>query len=553
MNNETIEQLNHCSIESFKILASYLCFSSLSPVFSYPQLVFFDALEYFDRLSNPNFPVALSSGHPPFHAGYVFLSWPVFQLTGKLGLNPILATEILTVFLGLGTIIFFYLLIKDLFNKKIAFWAGLFATLVPLFWIANVSIMVETSAIFFFGLSLYLFVLFAKSGKRLWATSSAASFGYAFFTHTIIILWLPSFLAIYLLVKPKRFNLYSAVPMDIGTKKMDDQPAQGGRGGRHFLANFLFWLFFFYLLILLLYQRSEPITVSKLFIIPFGQPGAHFASSFSFNFLLRAARNWLILLLRSNTNLLVILFFINLLLLFVKKNWRLFFVLLIWISPSVLTNQLWDSVLFGRHGILAFFPISLSAALLLRQNWSKTLLTIYLLTASLGALTLLHQPIPYLELAKATAKLPDKGLLLETHFSRPQINFKGKTIIVNEPCWPGNQLEEIINNALSQGQPVFATSQALSDPYGLYTGPYLAPLSLNRQGIPELARIYNKYSFEKIITVDSQKKLFIYQIKPQTSADFFYQDFKIPYFSRERIDFYDPLTQVWFLLVKLVS
>ncbi len=236
-------------------------------------------------------------------------------------------------------------------------------------------------------------------------------------------------------------------------------------------------------------------------------------------------RNFIIPLLRNNTSLIVILasmsMFIN------RKSFILNF---LWIAPAVIANQWWDSLLFGRHAMIASFGLSLMAANLLNSHRLLTSITItYLLLTVIPTVSLINKPIPYLEVAKQARSLQAGGTLIDSHFARPQTTniYPGKTIYANEPGW---KLETI--------KPLFVTTAALSDPYGLYNGPYLHSLSLGYRYPPTLFEMLKNYHFTKI-SAD------IYQITDE-GVEYPLENL---YLSNRRLDYYDPISQLWIKVI----
>ena len=203
-------------------------------------------------------------------------------------------------------------------------------------------------------------------------------------------------------------------------------------------------------------------------------------------------RNIFIPTLRTNTNLIVILAVIS----FFRRPISNFYFLIsiFWLGPIIITNQWWDSLFFGRHALIASFGLAYLAALQISKfKFQISLVIVYLLISSLPALALLRGPIPYIEEAKFAATLPSNGIYVTSHFARPQLQgvYPGTTVFVNEPGW------ESLPATVSA---VYISSSAQSDPYGLYSGPYLHLLSVS----PDV------------------------------------------YYSPRRLDYYDPITQLWF-------
>lgn len=412
-------------------------------IFANPGPVFFDSPEYLARLANPNFWHALTFGHLPLHAGYILLLWPIYRISPSL----IIPFQII---LGLLGIICFYKITQ---NKL----AAIIVSLLPLLWISQVTIMMEAVYVPLFFISAYFLI------HRRYLL-----FSFLFFlstiTHPGVLLWLPWL--IYISPNRRLTILYSLISVFIG------------------------------------------------FISFIPKLGEHVQFSL-FPFL----RNILIPTLRNNTTLIAILGAISFLKILISRagDYRpspqgvpprrsgegrrglaavtpngYFFVL--WLAPILITNQWWDSLFFGRHALIASFGLAYLAALLIHRHKFLTAITLtYLLLSSFPALFLLRGPIPYIEEAKFAALLPPGGIYVTSHFARPQLEgaYRGTTIFVNEPGW---------TSFPATVSALYISPSAKTDPYGLYSGPYLHLLSVS----PDV------------------------------------------YYSPRRLDYHDPITQLWF-------
>lgn len=419
--------------------------------------VWFDSAEYLTRFANPNFWTALSSGHYPLHAGYILLFKNL----------PLISSQII---LGLAGLIAFYKLTK---SKT----ATIIASLLPIVWISQTTVMMEAAYVPLFLISLYFF----KNKKCLLAS---VFFSLSLLTHLAVLLWIPLVLYynkksfIYLFVSiliTSLFNAYLISP------------------------NILTGLAGIYLS-----KTGEHVQLTNIFVL---------------------FRNFFIPLLRNNTSLIVILagvsIFIN------RKSFILNF---LWIAPAIITNQWWDSLLFGRHALIASFGLALAVSQLLKSHrLLKSFVVTYLILVTLPTVDLINKPIPYLEVAKQIKGLQVGGTLIDSHFARPQTTniYPGKTIYVNEPGWK-----------FEISKPLFVTSAALSDPYGLYTGPYLHSLSLSYK---ENSTLYNYLKNESFKKVSKD----IYEVVetgvPYPKINLYYSD--------KRLDYYDPISQLWIKVV----
>jgi hypothetical protein len=252
-------------------------------------------------------------------------------------------------------------------------------------------------------------------------------------------------------------------------------------------------------------------------------------------------RNFIIPLLRNNTILVVFLAFISLVKLYVssrKKFWLLF----LFIIPSVFLNQAWDSLFYGRHSLLIGFGLAVLVAMLLKKHTISSLIIIfYLLIVTVPQLFLLRST-PYLVEANYLTNLP-KGLLIRSHFERPYIenSYDGESVNTTD-----GGLEKVIDKYLNNDQKVFVTSSAISDPYGLYSGPYLHNLSLSYRKPYLLEPVLTKYSLREYKKINEKDNLVIYKIEKKVESP--YPKVKNVKSNRRRLDYFDPITQTWLFI-----
>lgn len=495
--------------------------------FANPHPVFFDSPEYLSRLSNPNFLNALVSGHLPLHAGYTSIFWPIFQLGKAIHIYPSSLVIFTQIILSLLAVCCFYGIIKIITNNKdAAFKAAVILSLLPLYWITNITIMMETAYVSFFIFSLYFLAKYCQE-KLLsispYLTLSALCLGIAFLAHPLIILWMPFLMLLVFILNKKRlissllyfslsifvFSLINAYFISIQNK-----------------ANFL-------------------TSVSTLYTAKLGERA-------QFNFDVQSvfvyARNFVIPLLGNYTSLIVILTPLSMIKMYFKDK-KILMLSLLWIFPSLIASQWWDSVLFGRHSLIAGFGLAFLTAYLIQKNRTLFLVTtIYLLAVSLPVLNLLRGEIPYLQEAKAIEHLPKYGLLIESHFARPQTDkmYKGTIVFVDEPGWEKEKLTSKINSLLKNGKPVFVSSSALSEPYGLYSGPYLHILSLSYRKDFVLKPIIRQFTLKEYKAVNRKDNLLIYQITSNKPSE--YPAVKNMSRHRRKINYSDPLSRNLFFI-----
>ena len=212
---------------------------------------------------------------------------------------------------------------------------------------------------------------------------------------------------------------------------------------------------------------------------------------------------------------------------------------------SLYANQWWDSLLSGRHSLVAGFGLAFLVAHLVRRNFILVIiLSCYLFLVSIPAVSLLKKEIPYIKEANSVKSLSKDSLLIESHFARPQVQdaFPGKLVSVNEPGFSQEYLTKEINLYLTNKHDVFVSSAALSEPYGLYSGPYLHYLTLSYTKPFELETIIKNYTLIKYKELDSKDNLVIYKIISSKKSH--YPKVNSMKNSYRRIDFYDPLWRI---------
>lgn len=346
---------------------------------------------------------------------------------------------------------------------------------------------------------------------------------FAIFTHMMLLAWVPLYLTIVFVHARKRCI----------------------RVGIFFVTYFLLLALMRVYVISTISDRDLSHTFDQLY---FGNTNNAGVFSLDSKSILVSLRNFFIPLMRSFTSLVVILGLVSLILLWFRN--KVYFVYgLLWVGPAFVALQFWEAQLPGRYGILAGFGVAFLVANLIRSHRIGTLLVfVYLLIVSIPALTLLRGDIPYLKLAEYTTTLPSNSLLIESHFSRPQVQdrFSGKLLGVNEPQSSIQVIENAVDEYLSQGKRVFVSSAALTDPYGLYTGPYMHTLSLSYAKPSELHALLQNYTLVKHKVINEDDGIVMYTIVSTEPHP--YPEIKSLYNHYRRIDNTDPLWKLYQLL-----
>lgn len=368
-------------------------------------------------------------------------------------------------------------------------------------------------------------IVYARKGYCYFLILSLIFFSISFITHTVIVLWIP--LLLFLIYY---FNKSKIKPVTISL----------------IFAIFAVSIINGYLISIT--AGSNLIDgINLLYASKFAE---HSKIEINISGLIVLFRNFIIPMLRNNTNIMILFTVLGIIKSF-KQNKKFAILLTLWILPSVIANQWWDSLFFGRHALIATFGIVLSTSLILKNNNRLGyFLVIYILITAIPAIMLLKGDIPYLQEASAIKKLPGNGLLIESHFARPQVDsqYKGKTIFVDEPGWNRDGLYDEIIKLLRLNKPVFVTAQALSEPYGLYSGPYLHSLSLSYKKDYVLKEIINKFTLKQFSKINNADNLVIYKISStEHSSHPNVYNMKNHY---RRLDYWDPVSRIWLKIIQ---
>ena len=208
----------------------------------------------------------------------------------------------------------------------------------------------------------------------------------------------------------------------------------------------------------------------------------------------------------------------------------------------------------GRYSILAGFGFAfLTAYLINRYRILALILILYMLFVSLPALYLLREPIPYMQEEQFAETLPKNGLLIESHFSLPVLEqcCGIKILGANRPDELNPKLQKTIDLYLRTKRPVYISSAAISDPYGLYTGPYLHPLSLSYDNAYALSPLLIQYRWKVYKVINSKDNLLVYQILGHGKSS--YPQVLNMKRNYRRLDYYDPITRLWWFSEDLFS
>lgn len=140
--------------------------------------VYYDSFEYvrlIESMSKLGIVEAIRNSHQPVHTLYLWIAGGVNQL---IGLSPQLSLSTLSLVAGLGVVIFWVLLVKELTNSwKVGYCAGLVLCMVPGFFVTNTNILYESLLLMAQVMSLWSLIKYLKTCKLAWLILGAVLLG----------------------------------------------------------------------------------------------------------------------------------------------------------------------------------------------------------------------------------------------------------------------------------------------------------------------------------------------------------------------------------------
>ncbi|PIS09411.1 hypothetical protein COT75_01895 [Candidatus Beckwithbacteria bacterium CG10_big_fil_rev_8_21_14_0_10_34_10] len=131
--------------------------------------------------------IPMMDGKPPL------FMWLIMEIL-RIVKDPLMAGRLLSVILGLLTLVFIYLLTKNFFNKKTALLATFFYLTSPFFFIYNRMALIEGLLAFTLCLQIYFLSLYFKTKKKYFILLSGLSWGLSMLSKTSAFFFFPLYL-----------------------------------------------------------------------------------------------------------------------------------------------------------------------------------------------------------------------------------------------------------------------------------------------------------------------------------------------------------------------
>jgi len=397
--------------------------------------LFYDIPEYLQIVTSHSFWQVFSLGHFPIHPFFLGILWIFIK---------IFPVNVIAMFFGALSIVIFYKISKLIFRKGF-FWLPIVVfAIFPAVWLINTNLMVESVALTFYLLSVYLFL----------REKTVGFFMALFFmvgVHLESIFWIPAiFLFPYIFTKEIKFEKNSIF--------------------RYIKISFCVVLasVIFYSLIYLFSGRAISGTTEQL--------SAYFSSG-----ILRMTRNVWLSFIRDFGSLTPFIFVILLVKNIKSKAslaaWAIFFGLVCLIGAN------WQGDFMGRR--IIFAAVLLALAFYKYLGKKAFFVILYLLPIVIANIILYSTGSPFI-----TPNLPKGQVLIETHYLTPFTKYDGTILWID-----GSDLEKI-DDYLISGKRVFMTKQAVTAPYMLLVGNNYHITSLGKVGDSESRFLFKKYAVD---------------------------------------------------------
>jgi len=443
-------------------------------------LLFYDAPEYLQIVTQNSFLTSLGVGHQPLHPLFIAPLWVFVNAGSFLGISSEYLANIFALACGVISIFLFSKLTRLYLNKKYQGVALVIYVLFSVIFLVSSNLLVESLV-----LPLYLGSIFFLSKYLLQQKKKDL---YIYLLTILIIPWIHLEAVVWLvaaLTFPVLFGLK-------GKKKMTKLILPFGE--MITLSLLMYWLF--------------TKAVASGLSVPFAIISAQYASFVTLLGFVRAIRNTCLSLGGGFGYLTPLIFLV-----FVLRSKReLLFNLsiLLIICCTFISGAHWFGDFMVRRVLFLapFFSFAI-VRLFGKRSW---VYVIYLLPIFISNFLLYTKNPPLLMVGEQQSRLPSDSALVQTHYLRPF------TIYPESCIWVGENNLGTIDEHLKSGKRVFFDSQAIFAPYLTYVGNNLHITSLGRFGVSESQVLFARYNFNLVSVEDPVSRIFTYEIK-DTSAN----------------------------------
>ena len=488
--------------------------------------VFYDSFEYLglaEKLTISNFSQLTSSSHQPIHTFY-FLTVLVFKtMFFFLPANTVLV--LISFVFGYLTITVWYWLVRNYFDKKIAFYSSLLILFFPYFFAANTNILYESELLFFQIVSLYFIFKGLKENKYFFIILAGVFWGISqsIFIGSLLI-----------------FPIFFGQLMKIKNKKLAS------------LMTFLLIGTITTIIIDVLFLKSSVYFKYQSHFFDFVSSSDGF-----FIFLLRIIRNigiqTIAILSVSGAMALII----SLLILFIK-NKKEFLTCLIWLVPTFILMQYWHAGLFSRLALFIIFPASLVISLAMKRKIIKLFVLFSIALTTINYVIKQRQEPPmyrYNSLIKNSIDSSKMAMITSDYNRFLYLKNKTPTFIFNGLNENIIQAEKFILDNLNQQKKVLIDSSGLRFPYFQFDGDFYHILSLGKIGQSQAKKVLERFNFQTYKVDRKNPEIYFLEItgisktKEEIKLKAFYP--RVTYkINRNKSYSYDLFTNIYYFLAR---
>lgn len=451
---------------------------------------FYDSPEYLRESFSDNFFSSLQRSHESIHPVYLFLI-QLFQKTipGESAWDLSLISGLF----GIGSFILFFILVKKLFNEKIAMYS-----LIPLIffkhtWLIQTNLLHESIDHFFLIAGILFFTIFLDKNKFYLFIISILFLSLGILNFPGIIIWFISIFAFVLLRKKihKKDFLYLILGIFISlfvglilNKTLLDMSKVSG--------------------LLRLESLYKDYGINVLF------------REFSFLNILRSLRNVTLILLNGYSFASLISILIFFFLVIKEKDKKIILFSFLFLIPFFLTGKYWYGGLFGRYSsFITYFLAIIFSQIYLKSKRAYFVLLV-ILTVSFIPTFIKYQQTPIYLIQNSLIKkinVQKEDIIILSDYQRPQLELNNSFFLSPDQSINTETKNLITTRLLSKEGRVFVTKQAINYPYWQYDGQEIHIVS---KGNLEKAYLRN-YLSDKDLTlvsfIEDYPFLDVYEIK----------------------------------------
>jgi len=417
------------------IFLSRLFFLSISPSF-------YDSVEYLRLFESLSLLDSLKEAHLPIHPIFIALGW----LFNRINLGGVLfTTEVLNSILGLLFLIFFFLFLSQITERKKALTLTAILAFIPPFWLSQINVLYEPLLGLFLMASFYFIFRYQQTLKLSFLHLAALFFSLSFLvslTALPYLIFFGGFAAFFLNKKIFKVAFLFFV---------------------YLLPSFLIYGFILKLKGLPINEGLAFLFLSNNILEKISQEG--------WLFFLRGFRNsWLIFSSFLTFPLSILTIFLALKQFFSANN-QTRAIIIFWGICFFLLNSYWHAGMFGRLSLFLIIPPLILLLKIKSSRFLFLILTFIIFVSFLQIFPYRLKKVPnFQEREYFKENYYSNPLMIISNYEEPYLIEYGEALILNSPKTDLSEYSKRIKEALLKGRLVFITSQAISTPYFQFDG-----------------------------------------------------------------------------------